>query len=78
MGYWPSWIAKGRRLVVGTHGKPELQLVTTTKPLKGLHKCQMIYAVKLNPIGKEPRAQGPEWLSKYDDVFFEEFTGFYY
>ena len=34
----------------------------------------MIYAVKLNPIGKEPRAQDPEWLSEYDDVFLEELT----
>ena len=60
--------------VVGTHGKPELQLVTATKLLKGLRKRQMIYAVKLNPVDKEPRAQDPEWLSEYDDVFSEELT----
>lgn len=46
--------------------------MTITKLLKGLRKCQIIYAVKLNPIDKKPRAQDLEWLSKYDDVFLEE------
>lgn len=32
----------------------------------------MTYVVKLNPTGKEPQAQGLEWLSEYDDVFPEE------
>ena len=38
--------------VMGTHGE---QLVTTTKLLKGLQNNEMIYAVKLNPTGKNSR-----------------------
>ena len=60
--------------VMGTHGESKLQLVTATKLLKGLRKNQMIYAVKLNPTGKNQDTQEPDWLSEYADVFPEELT----
>ena len=53
-------------------GNQNYKLVTATKILKGLCKNQMIYAVKLNPTGKNQDTQEPDWLSKYADVFPEE------
>lgn len=64
----------GRVVTLGTRGDPKLHLVTATKLLKGHHKKQMIYAVKLNPIDKPPSSNEPEWLSEYADVFPEELT----
>ena len=60
--------------VMGTHGESKLQLVTVTKLLKGLHKNQMIYAVKLNPVGKNPDTQDPKLLLEYADIFPKELT----
>lgn len=57
-----------------TRGESKLKPITTTKLLKGLHKNQMIYAVKLNPTGKNQDTNDPEWLSKYANVFLEELT----
>ena len=57
---------------MGTHGESKLQLVTATNLLKGLHKNQMIYALKLNLTSKNQDTQDPEWLSEYADVFLEE------
>ena len=41
---------------------------------KGIQKKHMIYVVKLNPLGKEPKIEGPSWLLEFDDVFAKEIT----
>ena len=60
--------------ISGNRAKPELQLVTATKLLKGFRKKQMIYAVKLNPVDKAKTTNEPEWLSEFEDIFSEELS----
>ena len=63
-----------RVTTTGTRGDPKLHLVNATKLLKGYHKGQMIYAVKMNPSDKPHPPNEPEWLHEYVDVFPEELT----
>ena len=67
---------RGNREVTisGNRAKPELQLVTATKILKGFRKKQMIYAVKLNHVDKAKTTNEPEWLSEFEDIFSGELS----
>ena len=60
--------------ILGVRGTPKLQLVCYSKMLKAYKRKQAIYAVKLNPVDKQPENPEPNWISKYDDVFPEELT----
>ena len=60
--------------ISGNRANPELQLVTATKLLKCFRKKQMIYIVKLNPVGKAKTPNEPEWLSEFEDIFSEELS----
>ena len=65
---------KQKVVIIGNREKLTLQLVTTTKLLKGYHEKQMIYAVKLNPIDKQKDLGEPEWLLEYEYIFPKKLT----
>ena len=60
--------------VQGRSGRNPLWVVKPSKLIKGLKKGLPIYVLKLNKPEPIEERDEPDWLNKYQDIFWEELT----